>query len=136
MHYIQNHKEIIQWYKVKLVGWTHPTFGNPSELSTSLPPLQILLDAIKSRQCKFVQLTSEEYKEDNEYHKKLKNGDIIPHECKTRKDKGKKQKRKVREMSKDCPSILEGEDDKAQPRKKGQGGIKSIATIHDSDDDE
>ena len=80
MHYIQNHKEIVQWYKVKLVGWTHLTFANPSELSTSLPPLQILLDAIKSGQCKFVQLTPKEYKkEDDEYHEKLKNGDIIPH---------------------------------------------------------
>ena len=99
MHYVQNHKEIVQRYKVKLVGWTHPTFANPSELSASLLPLQILLDAIKSGQCKFVWLTPEEYKkEDNEYHEKLKNGDIIPRECKTRKDKGKKWKRKVREM--------------------------------------
>ena len=52
MHYVQNHKEIVQRYKVKLVGWTHPTFANPSELSTSLPPLQKLLDAIKSTECK------------------------------------------------------------------------------------
>jgi len=137
MHYVQNHKEIVQRYKVKLVGWTHPTFANPSELSTSLPPLQILLDAIKSGQCKFVRLTPEEYnKEDDEYHEKLRNGDIIPRECKTRKDKGKKWKRKVREMSEDCSRSSEGEDDEAQPRKKGRGGIKSVATIHDSDDDE
>ena len=137
MHYVQNHKEIVQRYKVKLVGWTHPTFANPSELSTSLPPLQKLLDAIKSMECKFVRLTPEQYKkEDDEYHEKLNNGKIILRERMTRKDKGKKRKWKVRETSEDRSSSSEGEDDEAQPRKKSRGRPKSTATIHDSDDDE
>jgi hypothetical protein len=113
MHYIQNHKEI-QQYKVKLVSWTHPTFAN---FSTSLLPLQDLPDAIKPGECKFVQLTPEQCKkEDNEYHEKLRNGEIILHERTTRKDKGKKQK--VKETSKGCSSSSEGEDDKVWPRKK------------------
>ena len=137
MHYVQNHKEIIQQYKVKLVGWMHTTFANPSELITSLPPLQKLLDAIKSMECKFVQLTPKQYKkEDNKYHEKLNNGKIILREHMTRKDKGKKRKQKVRETSEDHSSSLEGEDDEAQLRKKSRGGPKSAATIHDSDDDE
>jgi hypothetical protein len=135
MHYVQNHKEIIQRYKIKLVGWIHLTFANSTKLSTSLPPLQKLLDGIKSGECKFVQLTPEQYKkEDDEYHEKLNNGEIILHEHMTRKDKGKK--RKVRETSEDYSGSSVGEDDEDQSRKKSPGGPKSAATIHDSDSDE
>jgi len=72
MHNVQNHKEIVQQYKVKLVGWTHPTFPSPSKLSTSLLPLQKLLDVIKSKECKFVGLTPEQCKEDDDYREKLR----------------------------------------------------------------
>lgn len=93
MHYTNYHKDIVQRYKVKLVGWTHSKFVNPSELSTSLPPLQVLLDAIKSGECKFIKLTADEVRdEDDLYREKIRNGEIILKERATRKDKGKKRK--------------------------------------------
>ena len=80
-------------YGVALQGWTHPSFVNPSELSTSLPALQQLLDAIKSGKCQFVKLTAEQRKaEDDEYRKKIESGQITVQARATRKDKGKKRK--------------------------------------------
>jgi hypothetical protein len=114
MHYIQYHKEIIMRYSVALEGWTHPNFANPSDLSTSIPPLQELLDAIDSGQCKFVKLTSEQQKaEDDKYREKIKNGQITATVRATRKDKGKK--RKAREVAGDDSDDNEsGESDNAR----------------------
>src|ERR1700690_215954 len=93
MHYVQYHKEVVQRYGIKLVGWTHPSFINPSEMSTSLPPLQALLDAIESGSCEFVRLTPDQKKEENgKYREKIRPGEIIVPERATRKDKGKKRK--------------------------------------------
>ena len=48
-----NYKEgIVHRYGVKLVGWTFPVLVSPSELSTSLPALQTLYDALKHDTCK------------------------------------------------------------------------------------
>jgi hypothetical protein len=115
MQYVQYHKEIVMRHGVALKGWTHPTFANPSDLSTSLPPLQELLDAIKSGQCKFVKLTTEQRKaEDDQYRKKIESGEITVQVRATRKDKGKK--RKVREVSR---SESDDEDGDSSDGKEG-----------------
>jgi hypothetical protein len=109
MHYVQYHKEIVMRYGVALKGWTHPMFANPSDLSTSLPPLQELLNAINSDQCKFVNLTSEQQKaEDNKYQEKIRKGEITVPVRATRKDKGKK--RKVQEAAGDSNDDEDGEN--------------------------
>jgi hypothetical protein len=57
MQYISYDEAIVQRYGVLLEGWTFDRFVNPSELSTSLPPLQKLFDALNDSSCKFVKLT-------------------------------------------------------------------------------
>lgn len=69
MQYVKYEPDIVLRHGIVLEGWTHPTFANPSELSTSLPPLQTLLNAITNGTCKFVTLSREErMKREDEYH--------------------------------------------------------------------
>ncbi|KAJ6568720.1 hypothetical protein B0H19DRAFT_1065529 [Mycena capillaripes] len=63
MEYVRYEEKIVHSRGVKLVGWTAPHFVNPSELSTSLPPLQELHHAIKTGTCCFVKLTPQERQE-------------------------------------------------------------------------
>lgn len=70
-------------------------FVNPSELSTALPPLQKLLDAINGGSCKFVKLSREQRKaRKKDYRAKAVSGEVQVRERKTRKDAGKKGKSK------------------------------------------
>jgi hypothetical protein len=92
MQYINYERAIVLRLGVELQGWTHPTWANPSELSTSLPPLQALLDAIKHGNCKFVRLSREELKaREADYHKKIQTGEIQVVQRKKRKDAGTKR---------------------------------------------
>lgn len=91
MQYVNYERDIVLRFGIELIGWTHPTWINPSELSTSLPPLQALLDAIKSGTCKFVRLTHGDRKvREAEYYKKVEAGEIDIGR-KKRKDAGKKR---------------------------------------------
>jgi hypothetical protein len=112
MQHIQYHKEIVMRYSVALEGWTHPTFANPGDLSTSLPPLQELLDAINSGECKFVKLTTEQRKaEDDKYHEKIRSGEITVQVRATRKDKGRKRKaRKATAVDSESDGAGDGDD--------------------------
>ena len=77
MQYVNYEEAIIQWYGIELKGWTYDNFVNPSELSTSLPSLQKLLNAINTGDCKFVKLTAEERRKWLEtYKKKIANGEL------------------------------------------------------------
>ncbi|KAJ6555542.1 hypothetical protein B0H10DRAFT_2241314 [Mycena sp. CBHHK59/15] len=49
-------EDITMKYGLVLKGWTAPRFVQPSELSTSLPALQTLLNVLKSRECHFEKL--------------------------------------------------------------------------------
>ncbi|KAI0323730.1 hypothetical protein GY45DRAFT_1376113 [Cubamyces sp. BRFM 1775] len=60
MNYANHEQEIVLCYGVELVGWTHSQFTNPSSLSTSLPPLRILLAALESGACSFQRLSPKE----------------------------------------------------------------------------
>ncbi|KAJ7166463.1 hypothetical protein C8R43DRAFT_1122032 [Mycena crocata] len=60
MAYVWYEEDVVQRHKIKLVGWTYPELINPSELSTSLPPLNDLHDALKADTCKFVKLDAAE----------------------------------------------------------------------------
>lgn len=62
-------------------------------MSTSLPPLEILLKAIKSGSCKFIQLTPEKRDEEhNKYLKKIEKGEVVLRQRKPRSDKGKRHR--------------------------------------------
>ena len=93
MQYINYDEAIVQRYEVLLEGWTFDRFVNPSELSTSLPPLQKLLDALNDGSCKFVKLTREQRKDHEKDHRtKVASGEIEVRQRKKRKDAGKKRK--------------------------------------------
>ena len=111
MQYVNYEEAIIQWYGIELKGWTYDNFVNPSELSTSLPSLQKLLNAINTGDCKFVKLTAEERRKRLEtYKKKIANGELKVRERKTRSDAGKR-KRKDRDSSNESSEDEEGTAD-------------------------
>lgn len=132
MQYVNYEEDIIQRYGIELQGWTYDKFVNPSELSTSLPLLRKLLNAIDTGDCKFVKLTAEERRKRLEtYKKKVAKGEIKVRERKIRSDAGKR-KRKVglNESSDDD----ESDDENSRPRKKHPG--RSKAMVGDTDDSE
>jgi hypothetical protein len=94
MQYVNYEEAIIQHYGIELKGWTYNKFVNPSELSTAVDLLCKLLNAITSRDCKFVKLTGEECQERLEaYNAKLASGELKACTCKTHSDSRKKKKR-------------------------------------------
>jgi hypothetical protein len=95
MQYVNYEEAIVQRYGVILEGWTYDRFVNPSKLSTALPPLQKLLDAINGGSCKFIKLSWEQRKAREKAHRaKVVSGEVQICERKTRKDAGKKRKSK------------------------------------------
>jgi len=62
MWYSEYEERIVQAHSILLQGWTYPNLINPGQLSTSLPALRGLRDAIKDGTCKFVTLTQDELK--------------------------------------------------------------------------
>ena len=95
MHYIDYEEKVVQRYGVELIGWTYEKLVNPSELSTSLPGLRQLLEAINTGSCKFIKLTQDQLKQRREEHQKaIENGSLpAPKTRKPRKDRGTKRKR-------------------------------------------
>ena len=95
MHYAQYEEEIVQRYGIELEGWTYEKLTNPSDLSSSLPPLKALRDAIISGTCKFVKLTAaEKKKREAAYMAKIKSGEIELRKHKWRSDAGVSKKTK------------------------------------------
>jgi hypothetical protein len=138
MQYVNYEEDIILCYGVVLEGWTHEKFVNPSELSSALPPLQKLMEALKAGTCKFVKLSSaKQKKREAERKKKLASGKLQPCKRKTRKDVGKKRKshhNKENEGSNSNGSSSD-ENDENHLQKHLRHNAKS-ATIVDSDDDD
>ena len=88
-----NYEElVIQNYGVELQGWTFEKLVNPSLLSTLLPGLRCLLDAINSGDCKFTKLSPLEVKKHHEELQKKQNEGTAPVKtCKPYKDCGTKR---------------------------------------------
>lgn len=95
MHYSDYEEKIVQRYGVELIGWTYEKLVNPSELSSSLPGLCQLLDAINTGSCKFIKLTRTKLKERREERQKaIEDGTLpAPKTRKPHKDRGTKRKR-------------------------------------------
>ena len=137
MHYIDYEEKIVQRYGIELVGWTYEKFVNPSELSTSLPGLQQLLDAINNGFCKFVKLIPLQLiQRRQELQKNISEGNVpAPKGCKPRKDRG--TKRKVGNES--GGSDVENQRPKPKKRgstagKKNQAQPKSREVVEESED--
>lgn len=140
MHYVNYEEQIVLRYGIQLRGWTYETFKNPSELSSSLPPLRALFDAINNGTCKFVKLTAEEKKGfEKDYNVKVQSGEITTKKRKRRTDAGtKKSKRRQTEASSKGGARSNGEDGEGSENDGDEGavsGFKSSELVHDDDDD-
>jgi hypothetical protein len=94
MHYTRYEEEIVHRYGIELQGWTYEKIMNPSLLSSSLPPLITLRDALVAGTCKFIKLTARERKErETAYMEKIKSGEIENRKRKRRSDAGTSKKR-------------------------------------------
>jgi hypothetical protein len=143
MHYADYEEKVVQRYGVELIGWTYEKLVNPSELSTSLPGLRQLLEAINTGSCKFIKLTKAQLKQRRDEHQKaIEDGSLpAPKTRKPRKDGGTKRKRTDESHDDD----KENGDERTQPAskksrrstaKKGtQGADPKSKEIVDSDSD-
>ena len=129
MHYTQYEEKIVQQYGIELEGWTYEKLTNPSNLSSSLPPLKALQDVIISGTCKFIKLTAaEKKKHEAVYMSKIKSGEIELCKHKQRSDAGvsKKTKWVHREDSENDEEEMEKGQDEGN-------AYKSQEIIDDSD---
>jgi hypothetical protein len=130
MKYTEYEELIMLKYGIELQGWTYEKFVCPSMLSTSLPSLQALLDAINNGNCKFIKLTPSEVKTcREERQKQLKEGTMVVKQRKQRSDIGAKRPRKGKAK---VPDGTEDTDEDRRPRKRQ--AAKSAEAV-DSDDD-
>ena len=137
MYYVDYEEKIVQRYGIELVGWTYEKFVNPSELSTSLPGLQQLLDAINNGSCKFVKLTPLQVSERRQaLQKKISEGNVpAPKGRKPRKDRG--TKRGVENESRGSDVEIQQPNPKKRcltAGKKKQAQPKSKEVVEDSED--
>ena len=139
MQYVNYEEQIVIRYVIKLDGWTYENFRNPSEFSSSLPPLQELSDAIDNGTCKFVKLTPAEKKQfEHEFNTKVQAGQVILRKRKIRKDAGKKKAKRCRTNLKggvagDGESTDESEEEEEEEEAVG-GGFKSPEFVNDDDE--
>ncbi|KAG2051486.1 hypothetical protein BDR06DRAFT_1010431 [Suillus hirtellus] len=54
---------IVRKYHIKLVGWNHPQWANPSDLKGRIEALENVVAAIANNTCRFVEITADEVEE-------------------------------------------------------------------------
>ena len=122
MKYVDYEELVVIKHGVELQGWTFDKFACPSSLSTSLPGLRKLLNAINNGDCKFVKLSPLEIKKRrDEREKRIEDGTITAKVRKTRKDVGTKRprkgKKKAAEVDDDSDDRDSDEENRPQKRK-------------------
>ncbi|KAG1738871.1 uncharacterized protein EDB91DRAFT_1082582 [Suillus paluster] len=68
------YERMVQEHLVKLIGWCHNEWGNPSNLKGRVGPLEALAQAVSDRKCKFVRITRQEA---DERMKRIEVGEIL-----------------------------------------------------------
>lgn len=68
------YNDLVQRYQVKLVGWNHPYWANPSDLKGGIESLENVVLAIQANTCKFVTITPQEAKE---WMRRIKDGETL-----------------------------------------------------------
>ncbi|KAJ6511742.1 hypothetical protein DFH09DRAFT_1333628 [Mycena vulgaris] len=107
MDYLHHEESIVLKHSVELVGWSCDRFVNPSKLSSALPVLQELRDALKDGKCKWVKLTPEQLQSRRATWKAdFGTGKATPRTRNPRSNIGKKRKRAAHSNNNN------GEDDK------------------------
>ncbi|KAG2154330.1 uncharacterized protein EDB93DRAFT_1081836 [Suillus bovinus] len=61
------YNDLVQHYHVKLVGWNHPKWANPSDLKGGIESLENVVLAIQANTCKFIK----------SHHKKPKSNSVL-----------------------------------------------------------
>jgi hypothetical protein len=131
MQYSNYEELIVQKYHVELKGWTFEQFVNPSVLSTSLPGLKRLLDAINDGHCKFIKLSHLELKRRREdLQKKQIEGTAPVKTRKPRADRGIKRPRKKGNKQGHGEGDDNDEEEEERPRKR----TKSKEIVHTESD--
>jgi hypothetical protein len=135
MHYTRYEEEIVQRYGIELQGWTYEKLINPSELSSTLPPLKALRDALVSETCKFVKLTAAGRKKREEaYMASIASGEVELRKRKRRSDAGIRKKSK--RARKDSAKTGENDEDRDEEEEEDRDALcihKSQEIIDDSD---
>ena len=132
MHYTKYKEEIVQRYGIELQGWTYEKIMNPSLLSSSLPPLRALQDALMAGTCKFVKLSTSERKEhEAAYMAKVASGEVEVCKRKRRSDAGVRKRSK--QARKDDAAASSGDDVDEDNEDVALRLTKSQETIEDSD---
>lgn len=127
MQYARYEQDIVQRYGIVLEGWTYENFVNPSELSTSIPALCELHDALTNGTCRFVKLTAAQKKErEVSYQAKISAGEIVIPKRKKRADAGKQRKSRKRSKATET-------DSGHRSRNGGNDGDESDDSGHGSD---
>jgi hypothetical protein len=120
MSYIHYDTKVVETYQVKLIGWPHPTFVSPGEIST-VSEIRCLRDVLKIGTCKWVRLTTRELNNHMmEYEKRCQAGEVVPKKRKERSDKGKKRKAT-------SGNVSDGEGNE-RPKKKKKGSARDEVT--------
>jgi len=145
MHYTDYEEKVVQCYGVELIGWTYEKLVNPSELSTSLPGLRQLLEAINAGSCKFIKLTQAQLKQRRDEHQKaIEDGSLpAPKTRKPRKDRGTKRKHTSDDKengngdgdARDCTRPASKKSRRSTAKKGTQGGDPKSKEIVDSEID-
>lgn len=138
MHYTRYEEEIVQRYGIDLQGWTYEKLMNPSTLSSSLPPLKALRDALVTGTCKFVKLTAAERKErEAAYIASIESGKVELQKRKRRSDADIRKKSKRARKEGGNKSNEEGDEDDEDDEQQDDGDAphnpKSNEFIEDSD---
>jgi len=135
MRYVNYEEEIVIRYGIKLEGWTYENLKNPSELSSSLPPLRALSEAIDNGTCKFVKLTATEKKKfEQEFNAKVQTGEVTLRKRKIRKDAGKKKAKCRRtDLGGEVPSDTESSSGSEEDEEGVAGGFKSSEFVNDDE---
>ncbi|EMD35107.1 hypothetical protein CERSUDRAFT_97023 [Gelatoporia subvermispora B] len=127
MNYITFERDIVLRYSIDLKGWPLEKFVNPSELSTSIPPLLSLKEALDNGTCHFVKLNAVQLAEREEkYRAALESGTEQPR--KKRKDAGKSRGRRSGQQDDGTH-----EPDGGQPSKRRKTQHKSAEIVPDDD---
>ena len=65
---------MVQTHLVKLIGWCHDSWGNPSNLKGGVEPLETLARAVLEKRCRFVRITRQEA---DEHMKRIEVGEAL-----------------------------------------------------------
>jgi hypothetical protein len=143
MQYSNYEEGIVHRYGVKLVGWTFPLLVSPSELSTSLPALQTLYDALKHDTCKWEKLSPSQLTERiAKYNADISAGVIPARVRETRSDAGVKRPRAIRDESAPEDDADSGDEAStevrvgpAPPKKRRVAKKAVVPALPDEDED-